>query len=179
MSLAQAQAPLPARDVEAAFLINFLRYTQWPEQSFASAQAPFVLTVMGPSLMATSVRALAQAAGTVNGRPIEVRWIDDGEASRDAEHAQLAMQGLHGCHLLFLQVGAAGLRRQALTSVAGEPVLTVADQPGFAAAGGMIELQNAAGHIVFKANPAAIRAAGLMVSAKVLKLAQTIQDDVR
>ena len=67
------------------------------------------------------------------------------------------------------------MRDAELAPLAGQPVLTVGDQAGFNAAGGMIELVSVAGRIVFQANPAAIRNAGLVVSAKVLKLARAVE----
>ena len=54
----------------------------------------------------------------------------------------------------------------------GAPVLTVGDSTGFATAGGMLGLVRVDRHLAFEANPQEIRAAGLVVSAKVLKLAR-------
>ena len=171
---AQAPAHLQAGDVEAAYLINFLRYTQWPDSSFATPQAPFVLSVVGAEQIAASVRAVAHAAGVVNGRSIEVRWIADTDAAarRDATHQKQLEDNLRESHMVFVHASAGSVREQELAALAGKAVLTVSDQAGFSAAGGMIELINASGHIVFQANPSAIRNAGLVVSAKVLKLAR-------
>ena len=176
-SAAQAQARLQASDVEAAYLVNFLRYTQWPELSFATPQSPYVLTVVGAEPVAASVRAVAQAAGVVNGRSIEVRWIADAEFQerRDAARRQQVDDRLRSSHLVFFHASAGSVRDAELAPLAGQPVLTVGDQAGFNAAGGMIELVSVAGRIVFQANPAAIRNAGLVVSAKVLKLARAVE----
>jgi len=176
-SAAQAQARLQASDVEAAYLVNFLRYTQWPEFSFATPQSPYVLTVVGAEPAANSVRAIAQAAGVVNGRSIEVRWIADTEflARKDAARRQQVDDKLRSSHLVFFHASAGSVGDAELAPLAGQPVLTVGDQAGFNAAGGMIELVSVAGRIVFQANPTAIRNAGLVVSAKVLKLARAAE----
>lgn len=168
---AHAQLRPQASEVEAAYLINFLRYTQWPPQSFDGAQAPFVLSVVGSEAVAASVRAVAHAAGPINGHPIDVRWVGGG-LHGDAAQRKSAQTSLAASHLVFFHASAGGVRAEDLAALAGKPVLTVGDEPGFSAGGGMIELFGAGGHIVFAANPAAIRAAGLMVSAKVLKLAR-------
>lgn len=164
-----------AREVDAAYLINFLRYTQWPAQSFETAQSAYVIGVSGSEETAAAVRAVARAAGTVNGRPIEVRNVRAARASSiGAENASDAHRGngWSGLHLVFFHESGGVPSRQELASLAGKPILTVSDTPGFIAAGGMIELVNSAEHIVFAANPAAIADAQLVVSSKVLKLAR-------
>jgi hypothetical protein len=54
-------------------------------------------------------------------------------------------------------------------------ILVVGDGPGFAAAGGMIGLWRDGERVVFDANPGAIRATGIQVSARVLKLARLVE----
>lgn len=163
------------QDVEAAYLVNFLRYTQWPEHSFATPTSPYVLTVVGSAEIASSVRAVAQAAGPIDGRPIEVRWMGNAESGvGPAVPARDVADGWRASHLLFIHQSAGSDAERHVVQLAGEPVLTVSDLPGFTAAGGMLELVRASGHVVFDANPAAIRNSGLVVSAKVLKLARSI-----
>ena len=60
------------------------------------------------------------------------------------------------------------------SGVTGGEVLTVGDVPDFAAAGGMIGLRRQGRRMVFDANPEAIRAGGITVSARVLKLARIV-----
>jgi hypothetical protein len=56
--------------------------------------------------------------------------------------------------------------------------LTVGDTPDFASAGGMIGFVIREGRIVFQANPKAIQKSQVTLSAKVLKLAQIVGEDV-
>lgn len=168
---ASAQARLSAHDVEAAYLLNFLRYTQWPAQSFETAQSPYVIAVIGQGDATASVRAVAQAAGSIYGRAIQVRALRALHAPSAAGNTRALADGLAGAHLVYFDAGAADEIRE-LPLLADKPVLTVSNAPGFIAAGGMIELVSAADHIVFAANPAAIAAAHLVVSSKVLKLAR-------
>jgi len=170
-----AQQRVSEQDVEAAYLVNFVRYTQWPQQSFATPTSPFVLTVVGSAEIASSVRAVAKAAGSIDGRAIDVRWIDNTAAGvSPAVPARDVAEGWRESHLVFIHQSAGSDAERHIAQLAGEPVLTVSDLPGFTAAGGMLELVRSSGHIVFDANPAAIRNSGLVVSAKVLKLARSI-----
>jgi hypothetical protein len=167
----------PSEDeVSAAFLLNFLRYTDWPPRSFATADAPYVIAVVGNESVATHVRAVVAAAGRINGRPVEVRWVSSARGTRaapfDSAQDRENQSLLRRSHLVFFHSSAGNIPAQALSDLWSQPVLTVSDVPDFTRAGGMLGLVRQAGHIAFEANPVAIRNARLMLSAKVLKLAR-------
>ena len=171
---AGAQPQLSEREVEAAYLVNFLRFTQWPARSFASPQAPFVVTVVGSAQVASTVRAVAAAAGAIDGHPIEVRsLVPPPGRPLDLAADPEAEQAVRTSHLVFFHGSAGSVPERELARLSAVPVLTVSDIGGFTHSGGMLELSNEANHIVFEANPAAIRDAGLLLSAKVLKLARS------
>jgi hypothetical protein len=174
---ARAQAIAPAEeDVQAAFLLNFLRYTDWPGRSFDGPDAPFVITVVGSEQVAARVRAVVAAAGRVNGRPVEVRWLPGARGSRaapfdSAQDRENQLQ-LRRSHLVFFHASAGNVAGQTLSDLWGLPVLTVSDVPDFTRVGGMHGLVRASGRVAFEANPVAIRNSRLLLSAKVLKLAR-------
>lgn len=175
-SHAQAPRGSQATDVEAAYLVNFLRYTQWPARSFSSPAAPYVVTVVGPAAVANRVRAVAAAAGPVEGRQIEVRWLEvqrgSHEAPLDSQRDREAAEQLRRSHLVYFHADAGPPHERVLADLWGQPVLTVGNGRGFTGRGGMLGLLRVGGNIVFEANPGAIRNANLIVSAKVLKLAR-------
>lgn len=170
-----ARTPSEAQ-VEAAYLVNFLRYTEWPARSFDAPDAPYVIAVVGDASVAQSVRAVASAAARINGRAIEVRSIPGGRGTRaapfDSEQDRENLLQLRRSHLVFFHASAGAIPAQALSDLWGQPVLTVSDVPDFARSGGMLGLVKSSGHIMFEANPVAIRNSRLMLSAKVLKLAR-------
>jgi hypothetical protein len=178
---ANAQAPRTPSEVqiEAAYLVNFLRYTEWPARSFDAPDAPYVIAVVGDASVADSVRAVASAAARINGRTIEVRWIPGARGSRaapfDSGQDRENLLQLRRSHLAFFHASAGTIPSQALSDLWGQPVLTVSDAPGFAVSGGMLGLVRTSGHIVFEANPVAIRNSHLLLSAKVLKLARLVR----
>lgn len=178
-AFASAQAPRAAPEeahAEAVFLVNFLRYTQWPASSFGTAGAPYVVTVVGDQGTVDAVRAAAAAAGTVEGRPIRVQWLPDSRGSRsapfDSPQDIEARAQLRRSHLVFFHRSAGAVHPQVLADLARLPVLTVSDVEGFTSGGGMLGLVHQGRRILLQANPGAIRNGGLVVSAKVLKLAR-------
>jgi hypothetical protein len=151
--------------LEGAFLVNFVRFTQWPPDRFAGADAPYVVTVVGSSSVVRAIREVADAAGTVHGRAIQIR--------RSAGvHSRGQRELLEGSHMVFVHRSSGASARDLVEALRGAPVLTVGDSEGFLDAGGMLGLVSAGPRMTFVANAAAMQDAGLVVSAKVLKLAE-------
>ena len=162
--------------VEAAFLINFLRYTDWPPDRFAPDE-PYVITVLGDEATAAQLARLTRVVPPVRGRRIQVQRLEFPEGADATVRASLS-ERLRRSHLVFVHD-----TREPVASIlgdlSGQPVLTVSDRPNFVAEGGMLGLRRDGGRIAFEANPGAIRNARLVVSAKVLKLARIVDGAVR
>lgn len=62
-------------------------------------------------------------------------------------------------------------------TIDGQPVLTVADMPGFARAGGILDLTTIDDRLRFDVNTTAAERAGLKLSAKLLRLAATVIEE--
>jgi hypothetical protein len=62
-------------------------------------------------------------------------------------------------------------------TIDGQPVLTVADMPGFAQAGGILDLITIDDRLRFNVNTTAAERAGLKLSAKLLRLAATVIEE--
>ncbi|MCF3107136.1 YfiR family protein, partial [Streptomyces roseoverticillatus] len=74
-----------------------------------------------------------------------------------------------GCHVLFVARSPAQTSAEALRAVAGQPVLTVADAgPGTEASAIVFVIQD--GHVRFDIHEEVCKAAGLVVSSKLLGL---------
>jgi hypothetical protein len=159
----------PTVAVEAAFLVNFMRFTQWPVDRLPADDDPYIVVVVGSDDVADTVRSVATAAGAIQGHPIAVVDVDP----RDVERQQIkALDILRGSHLVFVQSNDADVRRQVFDTLDGSAVLTVGDTPDFAARGGMLGLVRSGSHLTLEANPDRMQMAGVQVSAKVLKLAR-------
>jgi hypothetical protein len=159
--------------VKAAYLVNFLRYTQWPE-----SRTPFTVTVVGDDAVADALEADSREPSVVAGGGLVVHRVrfprpgSDG-ALGSGQRARFA-EMLQQSHLVFIGRDDVDRREDILALVRATPVLTVSDGEGFADEGGMFELVTVGRRIAFEANPGAIEAGGLLVSAKVLKLARDL-----
>jgi len=157
---AAAAAPARECEIKAAFLYNFTKFVDWPAQSFANADAPIVIGVLGDSPCAEALERLVKDR-KVNGRTIVVRRI------ASAEQAKVTQ-------LLF--VGSAQEAQFAGLEPAIEslPVLTVGESPGFATLGGAIDFVPQGDKIRFEINIDAAEHAGLKISAQLQKLATVV-----
>jgi hypothetical protein len=147
---AQAQQAAAEEDLKAAIVFNFALFTQWPSEAFGRPDEPLVLCFAGEAV----ARAFGSFAGKrMHGRPVSVRPAG---AAPD------------GCHLVYWHGGKAPPppRRAGL--------LTVSDTPGFAAAGGVIEMSLQQANVAFEVNRDAARAARLVISSKLLRLAKRV-----
>lgn len=154
--------------VRAAVLLNFLRFTEWPETAFAKPDAPLVVGIVGddPFGAVLDKTLEGKAAGT---HPIRiVRLAGTGPGKATAEQ-------LRECHLLFVAKSEKPRVKEHLAAVAGSATLTVSDTEGFSLAGGMIELGLTDGKVTFSINRKAAEAAGLKLSAKLLQLGKIVE----
>jgi hypothetical protein len=80
-----------------------------------------------------------------------------------------------GCHMLFLSASRTQTSRQMLAMVAGEPVLTVADET-LEAPDAMVQFVTVEGRVRFEIRADAAQVGGLVLSSKLQALAATRRD---
>lgn len=150
-----AAGPVAEYELKAALLYNFASFTTWP----ASAPAGMTVCVLGSDPFGPALDALAEKS--LRGATVEVRRI---RHARDAR----------ACHVVFLSEADAKNTAAALDGLQGKPVLTVADGENSVQHGVMIGLRQEGGRLAFDVNTAAVQAAGLVMSSKLLRLARTV-----
>lgn len=150
--------------LKAAFVFNFLRYVEWPQESFVTPAAPITVCALGKEPLGGALSAIG--GRQAQGRTVDVRWL-----SSDAE--------IDGCHALFIPESEQRRLATLLNRVAGRAVLTVSDIEGFTEAGGGIGLVYGEERLQFEVNLHVLGQARLRASAQMLKLARSIIGSVR
>lgn len=152
---AHAQTATEA-ELKAAYLFNFALFVQWPDRG----QPTFTICQYGADTLGPGAIALARRK--LHGKAIAVRVVADNQFA--------------GCDLLFI-ASSENQRIGTLTSnLRGMSVLTISDVPGAVRDGATIGLSVANQKIVFDINIAVARASNLVISAKLLNLAQSVVD---
>lgn len=140
--------------VKAGFVFNFIRYTDWPAAE--AAEGPLKICMLGRAALGGQLLLL-------QGRQLHNREVAVRLNVRKDEWRQ--------CQVLFLAEEEGEQVDQVLSTVAGAPVLTIGDLPGFAQAGGMIGLRTVDSRVRFDVNLAVSQRSGLRMHSQMLKLA--------
>ncbi len=160
-------ATVSAENLKAAFLLNFMRFTDWPPATNGEFS---VLGVVGDRSLEDAIFALADSQ-TVHERRLRVVRV---RSVRDAIE----------CHLVFFGSSSTSIgdptpaTAEILAALAGRPVLTVGDEPGFLALGGMVNLYREGEKLRFEIAPDAVGAGGLVMSSRLLALARIARKPV-
>ncbi len=160
-----AQVALPEYQVKAAYLFNFLKFVEYPNESFADPLAPIVIGVVGDDPFGNALPQVVTGK-TVQGRDLVIRTYHAGEE-------------LRGAHILFISASEKKRLPMILSGLHGSSVLTVADMEGFLDAGGMIQFLNENDRVRFAINLDATTQARLKLSSKLLSLAKVVGGDVK
>jgi hypothetical protein len=143
--------------LKAIFLLNFIRFVEWPSDAFQSAGDPLVVGILGKDPFG-SVLDQTVASKTINGRAVIVRRISGAAAIRS-------------CQVIFLAGSDARRANDMASTVVSRGILIVGESEGFAERGGMINFVVEDKHVRFEINPSAATRAGLKISSKLLQLA--------
>ena len=141
--------------VKAAFIYNFIAFTQWPDSSMESIHT----CIYGEEDFGHEIDALQHR--TVNDRSITVLRI-------------MRYSELNNCQVLFIsQLQIANLT-EILAYLQKAPVLTIADSTKAAAKGIMINMHLKQNRVKFEINLKSARDAGLNISSRLLQLATRV-----
>ncbi|MCU7932327.1 MAG: YfiR family protein [Candidatus Thiodiazotropha sp. (ex Codakia rugifera)] len=145
--------------LKAVFIYNFAKFTRWPEAMGDEADTPLKICSIGNDELVSELERLS--GRIIKGHPVMIEPMKD-------------KNNLHNCQVLYV---AHSLQRQYLKiikSLVGKPILTVSELPDFARSGGIIELYRKEGRISFIINLHMARQAGLVLSSRLLNLAEIV-----
>ena len=148
--------------VKAELLRSFLRYSTFPEGSFANEKSPIVVLVLGDDPFGPLIKA-AFAKKKFNGRSIQIRRLRRVPNRIDA-------------HLVFAHELPEQEQAALIAKLSARPLLFVSDTPGFVEAGGFINLYPDDGKIRFEINERCLKTRGVQLKADLLKLARIVEE---
>ncbi len=138
---------------------------EWPESAFEAPTSPLVIGILGEDPFNTALDDVVAALPPIAGRPVIVRRFP-------------SVDSLATAHVLFVPRSERGAGRLA-RRMCGRPVLTIGEQRGFAEAGGVINFKTDRKRVSFEINTECADAAGIRLSAQLLKLATVVNQPSR
>jgi hypothetical protein len=151
-------APEPL--VKAEFIERISRLVEWPDESFANAQAAFAVCLIGDDPFGDYLMKMTRVR-TIQGRKITLTRISD-----------LGRLGM--CNVVFVAHSEDKRLGKILEQTSGRPILTVADTSGFAERGVLVNFYRSGENVRFEVNVAAVDRSGLHISSKILRLARLV-----
>lgn len=153
-------APSREFQVKAVFLYNFAQFVEWPAHTFETPESPLVIGILGLDPFGQMLDEMVKGE-KVNGHPLVVkRYRSVGDIDR--------------CHILFVSGSEGSRTDQIIRALDGESVLTVCDWEGFSRRGAMVRFVVERNRVRLRINLEAAKAAGLNISSKLLRSAETV-----
>lgn len=155
-------------ELEAAYLVHFLEFVDWPVQAFTDEKAPYVIGILGEDPFGETLDRLVRGR-LFQGRSVEVR--------RFGTYDEDDMAGLRDCHILFVSDSEKDSLPVILKRIRKDPVLTVSEIDKFLLFGGILGFDLEGKKIKLFFNPKAAKNARLKVSARLEQVCKTYHED--
>lgn len=152
----QAQTAVPREyQVKAVFLYNFTQFVEWPAAVFTGPSEPFIIGILGNDPFGLYLDQTLTGENKM-GHPMIVQRFKD-------------VKDISNCHILF--ISQPEQESEALAVTKSRSILTVSDISDFLSQGGMVRFFNKDNRIRFQINPTAAKTGNLIISSKLLRLA--------
>ena len=152
----------PTREfqIKAAFLYNFAQFVDWPPNTFKTPESPLVIGILGQDPFGTFLDDLVKGE-RANGRTLVIERYK-------------TLNELGECHVLFVS-GSEGRRIEEVAErLKGRSILTVCDWEAYARQGAIVWFAMERHRVRLRINLDAAKAAGLTISSKLLRSAETV-----
>ena len=162
MADAAKGAPRGEDEVKAAFILNFLLLTEWPDELENNGHTEIVLCVVGDTFLSRAFRAL-------NGKKVGRKTLKVIAKGRETS--------LPVCQAVFFRkaVSTEDLIRS-LKAVHSRPVLAIGEDPKVTKLGGAIHFYTDNDRLRFAINPEVVFRQGLKMSSRLLQIATLIHE---
>jgi hypothetical protein len=143
--------------VKAAFLYNFARFVEWPQEDLRHSPEPFQVCVLGPDPFGQALDDVVEGK-SIGGQPFAVRRISDAGQTG-------------GCHILYVSSSAAKRILSTLATATLPGILTVGEADNPISRSVMINFIHENNRVRFDINVNLAVRARIHISSKLLSLA--------
>ena len=156
-------------DIKAALIYNFLKFVDWPEETFQDDEKKNVreairIGVVGKEAFDSALKIFR--GKKVQGRDLKVILVSDKDLKDDKK--------LKGFHVLFVSVSAKDEATKMPSRFKNSAVLTIGEVSGFLEAGGIFNFVVEKKKVRFEVNLIAAEEAKIKIRSKLLSLAKRV-----
>jgi len=147
--------------IKTIFLFNFASFVEWPATAFADPHAPLIIGVLGHDPFGSFLDETVRGE-KASGRNLVIRRYR-------------LVEEIDACHILFVSGSESGRLKAIFAALRGRSILTVGDTEGFALQGGIVQFFTDRNRVRLRINLDAAKAAGLVISSKLLRTVEVIE----
>jgi len=147
--------------LKAAYLYQFTKFTQWPDNLFIDKNTPIQICILGRNPFGKSLDGFS--GKTSQNRDLTIRHLS-------------SLQKISGCHVVYISRSEDKKLPHILKKIAHSPVLSVSDINNFAERGGIIGFIPKQRKVGIEINVEASRTAGAKISSKLLEIATLVHE---
>ena len=159
LAVTNAHAASIEYEVKAAFVHNFTKFIEWPDEVFESENSPLRIGILGTGLINDFLMKLD--GKVVRSRNLAVSKVDD-------------INEVGGYHIIYVNPSQKKWTQSILGLLEGKGILSIGDMPGFAKEGGVINFYLEKGKVRFEINDCSATQENLKISSKLLRLARIL-----
>lgn len=161
-------------EVKAAFIFNFLKFIDWPQEKTAGNDNQIIIGIIGEDPFGSATDVFKDK--TVEEHKLLLKHFAGFEQIKKMPEKDKNEQldALKHCHLMFISQSEQKQIHDILETVNNSAVLTVADTEGFIDAGGIISFFTEDNKIRFDINQIAAEKTGLKIRSQLLRLAKRV-----
>ena len=166
--------------IKAAFLYNFIKFVDWPEEPKADVNKPITIGIIGSDKFTEAFEPIK--GKKIKGRSILVKYFTGYEKlkkSNDNNNSQWnkRMEALKVCHVLMFCSSdpyPTQNSNQIIKALEGSPILTIGESEHFLESGGIINFLKENEKVCFEINNKAAKKSKLDIRSKLLRLAKKV-----
>jgi len=162
--------------IKAAFLYNFIKFVDWPEERASGQNEPIIIGIIGKYPFGDAFDPITKKQ--VKGRHGQISRFESLEKlKKSGETDKSTIESLRKCHLLFICSSEKEHMTDIINYVDKHGVLTVSEMPNMLKSGGMINFVLEENKVGFEVNLAAAKNNNLKIRSQLLRLAKRVIEE--
>ena len=171
--------------IKAAFVYNFIKFIDWPQEKTPDKDAPITIGVIGSD---TVVKAFDPVRNKqVKGRRLVIKRFEEWDKLKKSQEKNDSawkekLEALKKCRVLFICTCESGKKEvpvEIIKALKGSGILLVGEMPGFLEKGGVINFVTENKKVRFEVNSTSAKRNKLKIRSQLLKLAKRVYKEER
>ncbi len=162
--------------IKAAFLYNFIKFVDWPEDKSADQNKPIIIGIIGKDPFGDAFEPMTKKQ--IKGRNGLIKRFEGIEKlKKSGKTDKSIVESLRRCHLIFICSSEKENLTDVINLVDKHGVLTVGETPGMLKSGGMINFVVEENKVRFEINLTTAKNNKLKIRSQLLRLAKKVVEE--